>query len=120
MSYYRRVMRGGGWPEDASSADQLRQELVDEYHPESVLKPRAKPSATIGSTLPKKGRDRRHTLRVKLLEKQNGICPICGLVLHINDASFDHIKPKSKGGSNALVNIQVTHYVCNNRKGDSC
>lgn len=48
----------------------------------------------------------------------NGICALCGKAVDIADASRDHIVPRSRGGSNARDNIQLTHKHCNNLKGD--
>lgn len=33
-------------------------------------------------------------------------------------ATLDHIQPLSKGGSDTLENLQLSHWVCNNRKAD--
>lgn len=32
--------------------------------------------------------------------------------------TLDHIKPKAKGGTDGLANLQVAHYGCNQEKGD--
>jgi len=34
-------------------------------------------------------------------------------------SSIDHIYPKSKGGTNELINLQIAHRVCNELKGDN-
>lgn len=47
-----------------------------------------------------------------------GICALCGRYVEIEDASRDHIIPRSKGGGNGRDNIQLTHKTCNNAKGD--
>ena len=45
-------------------------------------------------------------------------CPLCdGLVLAEKSVSYDHVKPKSKGGIGALGNVQLTHPYCNSIKG---
>jgi 5-methylcytosine-specific restriction endonuclease McrA len=33
--------------------------------------------------------------------------------------TFDHIRPRAKGGGDAPANIQLAHARCNKRKGDS-
>lgn len=47
-----------------------------------------------------------------------GVCALCGEYVEIEEASRDHIVPRSRGGSNARENIQLTHKSCNNLKGD--
>lgn len=47
------------------------------------------------------------------------ICPGCGLpISNIGDFSWDHIHPRSKGGSNNLRNLQPMHRTCNTLKAD--
>lgn len=52
-----------------------------------------------------------------LYEKQKGLCAFCGRDLREADAQVDHIKPKSRGGSNRPRNLQLFHPSCNNAKG---
>jgi hypothetical protein len=47
-----------------------------------------------------------------------GICALCGRYVEIEEASRDHIIPRSQGGGNGRDNIQLTHKRCNNMKGD--
>ena len=35
-----------------------------------------------------------------------------------SDMNIDHIKPKSNGGGNVMLNYQLTCYRCNSAKGD--
>ena len=56
-----------------------------------------------------------------LIEAQDGLCGICGAPLpeEIDSAiHVDHIKPRSKGGSNDYDNLQAVHDSCNRRKSD--
>ncbi len=47
-------------------------------------------------------------------------CPLCGgLVLAEQSVSYDHVKPKSKGGTGAPDNVQLTHPYCNSIKGSN-
>lgn len=46
-------------------------------------------------------------------------CGICGLTVY-EDFSIDHIVPLSKGGKHSYENTQLTHLICNVRKGDKC
>ena len=48
----------------------------------------------------------------------NGICALCNEYVELQDASRDHIIPRSAGGGNGPDNIQLTHKRCNNMKGD--
>lgn len=53
----------------------------------------------------------------ELLKRQKGRCAWCGL--HFKDGDImevDHIEPKSKGGSNRKVNLQLLHGHCHDEK----
>lgn len=63
--------------------------------------------------------------RQQLWRKQGGTCPWCWQpvpydALVNGEATVDHRRPKSHGGTNAFVNLQIMHWVCNQEKGDSC
>jgi len=54
-----------------------------------------------------------------LFQKQNGICPYSEEVLILGDnASVDHIIPKSKGGLDVIENLQWVTWDVNRAKGD--
>jgi len=61
----------------------------------------------------------------ELVERDNGMCQLCGQPVR-SDAKFphplspsaDHIVPLSLGGPHAAENLQLTHLVCNIRKGN--
>ena len=57
--------------------------------------------------------------RLKLLseEVKNKMCSLCGKPL-ISNLSIDHIIPRSLGGVNKLMNLILTHKLCNEKKGD--
>lgn len=83
-----------------------------------------------------KGRAKRYEIKEfdysitidKLIERDKGICQICGLPIdrtdvangHIrrNYPTVDHIIPLSKGGSHTWNNIQLAHMKCNAGKCD--
>ena len=63
---------------------------------------------------------------------QEGRCAICGGLVPKNRfetphatvwkkkrPSFDHIRPRNKGGLDDPANLQLAHAECNWRKGDS-
>ena len=65
-----------------------------------------------------------------LWEKQDGCCALCGMAMPESRfvlahatlwkkqrPTFDHIRPKAAGGSDATGNLQLAHAVCNWRKG---
>jgi 5-methylcytosine-specific restriction endonuclease McrA len=75
---------------------------------------------------------RRLSLFDDLWTKQDGRCAICGEaiprgrfdVAHATiwkktRPTFDHIRPRAKGGGDVPANIQLAHARCNKRKGDS-
>jgi RNA-directed DNA polymerase len=53
----------------------------------------------------------------KLIKKQKGICPHCGLYFSSTDiVEVDHIKPTSLGGKNTYENLQLLHKHCHDTK----
>lgn len=57
--------------------------------------------------------------QARLLLEKSTRCPICGeRFLKDDKKALDHIVPLSKGGNNTLLNIRVSHFSCNVRKGN--
>ena len=68
----------------------------------------------------------------KLIERDNNICWLCGLVCDKTDytykgnafvagnfyPSIDHVKPLSKGGLHSWNNVKLAHFRCNSIKGN--
>lgn len=50
----------------------------------------------------------------------HNICGICEEpILDYDQANIDHVVPLSKGGSDTLDNMQISHITCNSKKGSS-
>jgi len=53
----------------------------------------------------------------ELIEKQEGVCPHCGLYFTSTDiVEVDHIKPTSLGGKDTYDNLQLLHKHCHDTK----
>lgn len=57
-------------------------------------------------------------LKRRLFEDQKGLCAYCDEPLKFEVSSLDHIKAKSKGGTNRKTNFALTCFPCNSMKGD--
>lgn len=65
--------------------------------------------------------DQRHMkfIRAQLMLKTGGICAICGKKIEKDeDATLDHIIPRSMGGATTMDNLQLAHKSCNLEKGN--
>lgn len=55
--------------------------------------------------------------------RQQGRCHICGEPMSWDDPAryptWDHIIPRSKGGSNRTANLALAHLTCNRRKANA-
>lgn len=70
--------------------------------------------------------DKRDELRLKLFVQQNGLCHLCGEPMTLerkdrlrapkNFASFDHLTPKSEGGTSYYTNLKLAHRSCNSAR----
>ena len=58
------------------------------------------------------------SMKQKLFEKQNGICPICKETFTTEQMEGDHITPWSEGGKTTEENGQMLCKNCNRRKSD--
>lgn len=54
---------------------------------------------------------------VAVYARSNGMCALCGKPVDPDDATIDHIIPKSRGGEHVPDNWQLAHRRCNTRKG---
>ncbi len=50
-------------------------------------------------------------------ERDEGVCGICGEAAELSDWHLDHIVPIARGGEHSYANVQVSHPLCNCRKG---
>ena len=63
--------------------------------------------------------------RFEIYTRDEWTCQLCNKPVNRNlnwphklCASLDHILPLSRGGTNAVTNLQLAHYSCNSRRGD--
>ena len=50
----------------------------------------------------------------------SNICGICGNPVAYKNANLDHIIPVSLGGGSVISNLRITHFKCNERRGNAC
>ena len=55
--------------------------------------------------------------RVNIYARDNYKCQYCGTKAAIADLTYDHIVPRSQGGSTDWTNIVTCCYLCNRKKG---
>jgi len=55
--------------------------------------------------------------KLSIYYKSNGLCAICHKEINLEEATVDHIEPKSKGGSSKEENLRIVCLECNSRKG---
>lgn len=61
--------------------------------------------------------------RRTLMRKQVGLCALCGVQMCLlagdpTCATLDHVVPRSRGGTDAITNLQLACSRCNQAKGD--
>lgn len=63
--------------------------------------------------------------RQRMFEMQGGKCWLCDTPMfmsvsenHPDFATFDHVTPKSQGGTDALCNLRLAHKRCNSLRGN--
>jgi 5-methylcytosine-specific restriction endonuclease McrA len=56
---------------------------------------------------------------MRLLRKNGSRCYWCHAEFPPNQLTLDHLKPRSRGGSNKLENLRLACFPCNNRRSDS-
>jgi hypothetical protein len=80
-------------------------------------------------TIPEAWVRKQHRKKVMLFKQQDGVCCLCGKPMTISvgkqksktpksNATFEHVHLKSKGGSSAKENVPLSHWACNQRRGN--
>jgi 5-methylcytosine-specific restriction endonuclease McrA len=59
---------------------------------------------------------RREAERLLILERDDGVCGICGQDVDPFDFTLDHIVPIARGGAHVMSNLQLAHALCNSHK----
>lgn len=67
---------------------------------------------------------RRRWAKRTLMTKQAGICALCGEQMRLaagapDEATFDHIVPVSRGGTDKITNLQLACRRCNEARGNT-
>ena len=57
--------------------------------------------------------------RKNILARDGLVCQYCEVPLHPNQATIDHIHPKSRGGLTTWENVVTACVPCNSRKGNA-
>lgn len=68
-----------------------------------------------------------HVTLKSVMKRDGGLCKLCGRPVDTTDRrgnglgyyypTIDHIVPLSKGGEHVMSNVQLSHMICNSRKG---
>src|ERR1051325_8818606 len=56
--------------------------------------------------------------RASIIARDDSTCYLCHRVLDYDEITIDHVKPKSRGGTNARDNLKVACFRCNGIKGE--
>ena len=64
---------------------------------------------------------RRETVYRMLFKRHAGMVPcfVCGCHVEKREATVEHVKPLSKGGTDCMSNLSISHGKCNNRRGNA-
>lgn len=65
--------------------------------------------------------NRRETIYKFMIKKHDGMVPcfVCGKHVKEKNATLEHILPKSQGGTDEMDNLTISHYQCNNARGNN-
>lgn len=70
-----------------------------------------------GTAQPHSKQRARGKLRLAVIQRDQGICQLCGYPVQHGTEHIDHKVPRIHGGTTTLGNLQLTHRACNQRKG---
>lgn len=59
-----------------------------------------------------------HIDRDAIYARDGGYCYLCKLYVARELATFDHVVPLARGGTDAEDNVRLAHRACNSKKGD--
>lgn len=64
--------------------------------------------------------NRRDTIYRMIAKKNEGMVPcyVCGRHVKKSCASLEHVIPVSKGGTDDIGNLSISHWQCNKRRGN--
>ena len=96
----------------------LIRETILAYSPPKSKSQRTKKSQKKAKQTIKRSRYIPASTRVDVLRRDNHRCVYCGVSAKKAELEIDHIIPFSKGGSNAISNLQTLCSDCNKGKSD--
>lgn len=64
-------------------------------------------------------RQRRETVYRMIAKRNGGVVPcfVCGTHVQFKRATLEYILPNSRGGTDAIENLAISHPICNHRRG---
>ena len=94
-------------------------EVIDEYHREvrSVSLALKVPAVVRLLTYVRLAKRRPPLSKSNLYNRDNGQCQYCAKYLQRNEATTDHVIPRSQGGATTWINVVLACPPCNRRKG---
>jgi len=61
----------------------------------------------------------KQTKKHQLVDEYGSYCWWCGNSMLIDKLTIEHLRPKSRGGSNSLENLRLACLTCNRSRGNS-
>lgn len=85
------------------------------------MRPYKRPSRSLAARLGKTILARRKETVYRILFKRHAghvPCYVCGEHVQRKQATVEHIRPKSKGGTDEVSNLSISHGPCNQARGN--